>query len=109
MTKHKSGELRCPATALIQSCWQPLGVRSLNNTFHGQVQTEAFRTVEVNTLGLVVQNFVSFKVSLSPKFVNYIIISTSKANTLLFLMKNLRILCNAKDSHIFSTKITVYL
>ena len=48
------------------------------------MQSEAFRTVEVDTLGLVVQNFVSFMVSLSPKFVNYIIISTSKANTLIF-------------------------
>ena len=33
-------------------------------------------------LGLVVQNFVSLTLSLSPQFVNYI--STSKANTLIF-------------------------
>ena len=54
-------------------------------------------------LGPVVQNFVSSTVSLSPQFVNCI--STSKANTLLFFdEKNVRILCTAKDSHIFSTK-----
>ena len=52
--------------------------------------------------GPVVQNFVSLTLSLSPQFFNYI--STSKANTLLFLVeKNVRILCT--DSHIFSTKI----
>ena len=41
--------------------------------------------------------------ALSPQFVNYT--STSKANTLLFFVeKNVRILCIAKDSHIFSAK-----
>ena len=43
--------------------------------------------------GPVVQNFVSLTLSLSPQFVNYTCISTSKANTLLFLVeKNVRIL-----------------
>ena len=59
-------------------------------------------------LGPVVKNFVSLTLSFSPlsfspQFVNYI--STAKANTLLFFVeKNVRILCSAKDSHIFSTK-----
>ena len=52
--------------------------------------------------GPVVQNFVSLTLSLSPLSVNYI--STSKASTVYFWLKNVRILCNAKDSHIFSTK-----
>ena len=48
----------------------------------------------------VVQNFVSLTLSLSPQFVNYI--STSKANTLLFILMQ-RILT------LFQQKITVYL
>ena len=72
--------------------------------------------------GIVVLSFVTLILSLRLQFVNYI--STSKANTLLFLVekkkmvqhcyfllkKNVRILCNAKDSHIFSTKgISVFV
>ena len=57
--------------------------------------------------GPVVQIIVSLTLSLSPQFVNCIM--TSKANTLLFFVeKNVRILCIAKDSHMFSTKITIY-
>ena len=51
----------------------------------------------------VVQNFVSLTLLLSPQFVNYV--PTSKANALLFSVDfYVRILCNVKDSHIFSTK-----
>ena len=56
-----------------------------------------------NNQSPVVQNCVSLTLSLhvTPQFVNCI--STSKANTLLFFVKkNVRILCIAKDSHIFT-------
>ena len=54
-------------------------------------------------LGPVVKNFVSLMMPLSPPYVNYTL--TSKANTLLFLLKKCENPCSAKDSHIFSTKI----
>ena len=49
----------------------------------------------------VVQSIVSITISLRHKFVKQI--SAKVTNTQLFL-KNVRILCSAKDSHIFSTK-----
>ena len=63
------------------------------------------RAVGSNYQCPVVQNSVSLTVSLSPQLVSYI--STPKANTctlLFFVENNVRILCNAKDSHIFLTK-----
>ena len=51
----------------------------------------------------VVQSIVSLTISLRHKFVKQI--SAKVTNTLLFFVeKNVRILCSAKDSHIFSTK-----
>ena len=51
----------------------------------------------------VVQSIVSLMISLRHKFVKQI--SAKVTNTLLvFVEKNVRILCTAKDSHIFSTK-----
>ena len=53
--------------------------------------------------GPVVQSIVSLTISLRHKFVKQI--SAKVTNTLLFFVeKNVRILCSAKDSHIFSTK-----
>ena len=49
------------------------------------------KSVTIEDLGLVLQNFVSLTLSLSPQFVNYV--SISKASTMLF----------------FQQKITVYL
>ena len=51
----------------------------------------------------VVQSIVSLTISLRHKFVKQV--SAKVTNTLLlFVEKNVRILCSAKDSHIFSTK-----
>ena len=51
----------------------------------------------------VVQSIVSLTIWLRHKFVKQI--SAKVTNTLLFFVeKNVRILCSAKDSHIFSTK-----
>ena len=51
----------------------------------------------------VVQSIVSLTISLRHKCVKQI--SAKVTNTLLFFVeKNVRILCSAKDSHIFSTK-----
>ena len=53
--------------------------------------------------GPVVQSIVSLTISLRHKFVKQI--SAKVTNTqLFFLLKNVRILRSAKDSHIFSTK-----
>ena len=59
-------------------------------------------------LGQVFQSIVSLTTSLKLQFVKYM--RTTQSNTLLFFVgKNVRIFYNAKDSHIFSTKITAYL
>ena len=53
-------------------------------------------------LGPVVQSIVSLTMSLRRRFVKYML--TTLSNSLLFLLKNVRIFYSAKDSHIFSTK-----
>ena len=55
-----------------------------------------------NYLGPVVQSIVSLTMSLRRQLVKYML--TTYANTSLFLLKNVRIFCTAKDSHIFPTK-----
>ena len=60
-------------------------------------------------LGPVVQSIVSLTTSLRGYLVKYI--PTTLSNSLLFLLEKCEnlLLCIAKDSHIFPTKITVYL
>ena len=57
----------------------------------------------VNKQGPVVQSIVSLTTSLRRHFVKYNADYIIKF-TLIFCWKNVRIFCNAKDSHIFSTK-----
>ena len=63
---------------------------------------------ETQHLEPVVQSIVSLTISLRHKFVKQI--SAKVTNTLLFFVeKNVRILCSAKDSHIFQQKISVFV
>ena len=70
-------------------------LRTAPNTF---VQSSNIRV----GLDPVVQSIVSLTISLRHKFVKQI--SAKVTNTLLFFVENVRILCTAKDFHIFSTK-----
>ena len=63
-----------------------------------KIENQALIQREHINQGPVVQNFVSLTLSLSPQFANYI--STSKANTLLFLLTNVRILHCKGFSHL---------
>ena len=57
----------------------------------------------MDILDPVVQSIVSLTISLRHKCVKQISAKVSK-KLLFFVEKNVRILCNAKDSHILSTK-----
>ena len=64
---------------------------------------ECMREMQRDKQDPVVQSIVSLTISLRHKSVKQI--SAKVTNTLLFFVeKNVRILCSAKDSHIFSTK-----
>ena len=55
-------------------------------------------------LGPVVQSIVSLTSSLRRQLVKYMLTTLSNPLLFFFCWKNVRIFCNAKDSHIFPTK-----
>ena len=72
----------------------------INNIFSLRMRTPTIWDFDQDP---VVQSIISLTISLRHKFVKQI--SAKVTNTLLFFVeKNVRILCSAKDSHIFSTK-----
>ena len=79
-----------PSAISLCTCFLPC--ENVNNSFND------------TKMGPVVQNFVSLTLSLNPQIVNHI--TTSKANTLLFVVEKYE---NPLHSHIFKQNITVHV